>query len=68
MLKKINVKIIDDYIKINNLSKAKFCKLCNIGAKTLNKFYNNDLTLTIKPLLKVIKVLNISSCDLIILE
>lgn len=64
----INVKIIEDYIKNNNLSKTKFCKMCGISLYNLNKILKNDLTVKIIPLLKVIKYIDISSCDLIIWE
>lgn len=67
-MQKINVELISNFINKNNLTKTKFCKLCGISLKTLNKFYNNDFSLTIPPLIKVLKVLNISSCDLIIIN
>ena len=38
----INVKLIDDYIKNNNLTVTKFCKLCKISPKTLKKLKNGE--------------------------
>ena len=55
-MQKINVELISNFINKNNLTKTKFCKLCGISLKTLNKFYNNDFSLTIPQLIKVLKV------------
>ena len=62
----LNVKLILDYINKNKPSKAKFCKLCGISSYNLKKILNNDKSIKIVPLLKVLKVLNISSCSFII--
>ena len=38
----INQKLIEDYIKANNLTITKFCKLCKISPNTLRKLFNNE--------------------------
>lgn len=49
-MRKIKVELIDKFIKQNNISKSKFCKLCKISPETLKKIYERDnarlLTLT----------------------
>ena len=37
-----NLEIIKNYIKVNNLSKTKFCKLSKISLKTFNKILNQQ--------------------------
>ncbi|MBD5100505.1 MAG: helix-turn-helix transcriptional regulator [Clostridiales bacterium] len=37
-----NKKLVDDYIKKNNLSITKFCKLCHISPNTYKKLINNE--------------------------
>ena len=36
---KYNIKLIDDYLKKNNLTKKEFCKRCNFSEYILNNFY-----------------------------
>jgi len=62
MEKYYDIKKIDDYIKKNNLTKTKFCKLCGIGYKTLQNIYADNPYLNLRAILKVIKVLK---CNII---
>lgn len=38
----VNKKVIENYIKNNNLSKSKFCKLCKISYSTLTRILNDE--------------------------
>ncbi|MDE5990498.1 MAG: helix-turn-helix domain-containing protein [Clostridia bacterium] len=38
----INVKLIEDYIKANNLTVTKFCRLCKISPNSLKKLKNGE--------------------------
>lgn len=35
----IKTELIESFIKDNNLSKSKFCKMCKISQSTLNKIW-----------------------------
>lgn len=54
----INTKIIENYIKENNLSKAKFCKICNISPSTFNKIMNNG-NFKLNALFKIARIIKI---------
>ncbi|MCH5164393.1 MAG: helix-turn-helix transcriptional regulator [Clostridiales bacterium] len=41
MKNEFKTEIIESYLKENNLSKSKFCKLCGISTCTLNRVMNN---------------------------
>ena len=59
MENKINIEIIENYIKENKLSKTRFCQKCKIGLRTYAKMMNNNLEIDLKALVKVAKVMNI---------
>ncbi len=44
----------EKYIKEKQLTKKEFCKTCKICVATLNKISNNDDTVRIFPILKII--------------
>ena len=56
---KINIELIETYIKENSLSKTRFCQKCKIDLRTYEKIMNNDLKIDLKVLFKVAKVMNI---------
>ncbi|MGN0960988.1 MAG: helix-turn-helix domain-containing protein [Christensenellales bacterium] len=58
-MEKINIKLIENFIKENHLTKSKFCKMCKIGLSTLNKILANSENFRIVALFKIAKVLNI---------
>lgn len=51
--------LIENFIKDNNLSKSKFCKLCKISQSTLNKIMTNSENFRIIALFKIARVLKI---------
>ncbi len=51
--------VIENYLKINRISKMKFCKLCGVSLYTLKKIMNNNLNYRIDALFKIAKVINI---------
>ena len=54
----INTKLIEEYIKSNNLSKTEFCKQCNISYSTLMRILNNG-DFYIIALFKIARVMNV---------
>ena len=55
----IKTELIENFIKENNLSKSKFCKMCKISQSTLNKIMTNSENLRIVALFKIARVLKI---------
>ena len=51
--------LIENFIKENNLSKSKFCKMCKISQSTLNKIITNNENFRIIALFKIARVLKI---------
>lgn len=45
---------VEKYLKDKQLTKKEFCKTCKICVATLNKILNNDDTVKIFPILKII--------------
>ena len=54
-----NLEIIKNYIKENNLSKSKFCKLSRISLKTLHKIFNQQTNLRATAVFRVARTMNI---------
>ena len=61
-----NLNIINDYMRKNNLSKAKFAKLCNISPVMLRRFMAHDTSISAVVLFKVVVVVGCSADDLIV--
>ena len=55
----IKTEIIENYMKEHNLSKNKFCKMCNVNIQTLNKILKNDFRFRVNALFKIARVLKI---------
>ena len=55
----IKIELIENFIKENNLSNSKFCKICKISQSTLNKIMTNSENLRIVALFKIARVLKI---------
>ena len=55
----IKTELIETFIKDNNLSKSKFCKMCKISQSTLNKIITNSENFKIIALFKIARVLKI---------
>ena len=55
----IKTELIENFIKDNNLSKSKFCKMCKISQSTLNKIITNSENFKIIALFKIARVLKI---------
>ena len=54
----IKTELIENYIKDNQLSKTKFCKICKICPSTLKKIFNNE-DVNLIALFKIARVMNI---------
>ncbi len=59
MKTKIKIKLIENYIKENRLSKNKFCKICKISLSTLNKILANKNNFKLIALFRIAKVIKI---------
>lgn len=55
----IKTELIENFIKDNNLSKSKFCKMCKISQSTLDKIMTNNENFRIIALFKIARVLKI---------
>ena len=64
MQKIIKTEIIENYLKENNISKYKFCKLCNVSRNIFDKIMANDTNFGIKALFKIARILNIEAHEL----
>ena len=64
MENKINIELIEKYIKENNLSKTRFCQKCKIGLRTYEKMMNSSLEINLKVFVKVAKVMDIRLCEM----
>ncbi|MCM1289531.1 MAG: helix-turn-helix domain-containing protein [Corallococcus sp.] len=47
-------KSVENYIKKKQLTKKEFCKICKISIATLNRILNNDETVKVFSILKII--------------
>ena len=54
-----NVKLIEDFMKENNLSKTKFCKLCKVSPSVLNKILKNKDNFYPIALCRIAKFINV---------
>ena len=68
MRKFFNAEFILNYMKENNLSKTKFCKLCHIGMSTLNKFLQDNPSLRLPALRKLAKGMEVDLKNLLYRE
>lgn len=55
----IKTELIENFVKKNNLSKCKFCKMCKISQSTLDKIMTNSENFRIIALFKIARVLKI---------
>lgn len=53
----INAEMILYFIREKGLTKSSFCKLCNIGVKTLNKILANKDNFRVIALFKIARVM-----------
>lgn len=59
----MNTKIIENYLKENNISKTRFCKMCKISVKTLDKVFNGE-DYNLRVLFKIAVVLDIELSEM----
>ena len=59
----LNKKLIGDYIKNNNLTITKFCKICKISPTTLKRLINGE-DCRINAIFKIARVLNVEISEL----
>lgn len=64
-MKYYRLNVIDNYLKIHNLSKTQFCKLCGISMKTLKKIYADCGHIKLKTFLKILNVIQVSPSQLL---
>ena len=57
---------VDYYIKENNLSKRKFCLLCNIKPKVLRRIYRKNYNHNVKDLLNIANFINVPMSKFVI--
>lgn len=55
----LNIKVFINYMKENNLSKTKFCKMCKVSPFVLQKILQNNCTFRITALFKIARVMKI---------
>ena len=55
----IKIEVIENYMIENKISKTKFCKLCKISIRTLNKIMTNNDDFRIIALFKIAKVIKV---------
>lgn len=60
MKKRLNVKLIKNYIKKNKLSQKEFCELCGISVGTLKRLIGGKSNMRLPSLLKVRRVLGVT--------
>ena len=53
------IKIIENFMLENKISKTKFCKLCKISIRTLNKIMSNNDDFRIIALFKIARVIKV---------
>ena len=58
----LNMKVIEDYKRENNLSTTQFCKKCGISIATYRKIEKGETHLRLKPILKIITTIK-CKCD-----
>ena len=56
---KIKTELITDFLKERGMSKTAFCRLCKIGARTLNKILAQDPSVNLIALFKISKATGI---------
>jgi predicted transcriptional regulator len=59
MKKKIKTNVIEHFIKENQLSKTRFCKLCDISLSTFRKIMAQDYRFRLKAIFKIANAMNI---------
>ena len=55
--------LIANYMKSNNLSKNKFCKLCKISPQSFDKIFDCNLTVGLKVVYKITRTIDIRLCE-----
>ena len=61
----VNVEIIENSMKENNLTIEEFCRKCKINVTDLEKIMTNDLSLELDVILKIAKAVGIKPAQLI---
>ena len=59
---KINVKLIKEYLKINNLTIKEFCEQCKIRERTFYRIMKGE-NFNLLSLLKIARRINIRLCE-----
>lgn len=65
MEKKINSKLIQKYMKENQLTKKEFCEVCGICERTLKRMLDGGFDCRLASVLKVRKVLKVTLNELL---
>lgn len=61
----VNIKLICNFIRSNQLSKSKFCKLCKISMSTLNRIMTGK-KFFLSSLFRIAKTINVPICTLFV--
>lgn len=62
----INIKLIEEYLKLNFISKTRFCKLCKISPKTYKKIMSGSTDFDIFALLKIAREINVELYEMFV--
>ena len=65
-MNRVNVGIIENFMREKGINKTEFCKLCGISTRVLCKIYANKISVNVKILFRIARVLNIGIYELII--
>lgn len=60
----ININLIKDYIKDNNLTNPEFCKLCKISALTFERIMKDDLEVDLTAIFRISRILDVRLCEM----
>ncbi len=60
----LNIDLINDYIKKNNLTNAGFCKLCNISEETFKLILNDNTDIDLTDLFRISRILGVRICEM----
>ncbi|MBQ8444289.1 MAG: helix-turn-helix transcriptional regulator [Clostridia bacterium] len=65
MENRYNIKLIEDFIKKNNLTKADFCSACKISVYSLRRIYEGYTKIRVTTLIKIVQFLHVRMKDFI---
>ncbi len=61
----IKTEVISNYLKENNLTKKKFCEMCNMSIATLNKILAGNMKIRLKFIVNICDITGMKCADFI---